>query len=159
VTDDDRISHLTAARELMALRDGVRGDIRGWVAYSSDRRAAGTVDRLLVEIYTGRIRYASILIAPNVLDDDVPHARGSVLVPIGFVRPDDDGRTVRIDRLTAAELLAAPRLPSRPVNRGDENAALAAYGLRTSRDLPNGRFYDRPEFQNERLALATSPPR
>jgi hypothetical protein len=156
MTDDDRVSHLTAARELMALRTGMRGDVRGWPAFACDGRLVGTVDRLMIEVYTGRIRYASIALAPHALDDESTNPRGSVLVPIGLVHPHDNEQAVRIERLTAADLVAAPRLPSRPVNRGDENAALAVYGMRTARELPHERFYDRPEFENQRLAQAAA---
>ena len=147
------ISHLLAARELATFRLGPqRVDVREWQVFASDGRAVGVVDRLYVEIASGFVRYVSIRLTQHAEHDERPTRPGCVLVPIGLVRRYDEQRALSLDALTSDVIAAAPRLPSRPPNRADEDATLAAFGMATSRDLPGGDLYSGIGFDESRLA-------
>jgi hypothetical protein len=156
-TKGDRISHLVAARELERFHLGAeRVDIRSWNVLSSDGRLVGVVDRLLVETATGRVRYASVVLAPLDASEEPAIAPGSVLVPVGSIRQIADRRLVVLDDLTSEDLVRAPRLPRRAITRADEDATLAAYGIATSREIPEGQMYTRPHFDERRLLATTA---
>ena len=65
----------------------------------------------------------------------------------------DEREVIVIDDLTSAQLEEAPRLSNRAVMRADEDAALTAYGLPSSRELPAADFYKRPEFDERTLSV------
>jgi hypothetical protein len=131
-----RISHLVAARELERFALGVdRIDIRRWPVFGSDGLYVGIVDRLLVETGTGKIRYASVLVAAELSAGGPRAPAGSVLVPIGLVHLLTEREEIVIDFLTTTMLADAPRLHARPITRADEDATLVSYGMATSRDV------------------------
>ncbi|MEO8909805.1 MAG: hypothetical protein ABI408_06205 [Gemmatimonadaceae bacterium] len=82
-----------------------------------------------------------------------PIAVGSVLVPIGVVQQLDDREAIKLDGISSGDLASAPRLRARAITRDDENAALAEYGMSTSRELPAADFYKRPEFDEAPLTV------
>jgi hypothetical protein len=147
-----RASHLTPVRELQQFAMGVeRKDIRGWAVSASDGVPVGVVERLLVETGSGKIRYATVALTPEPAFGRRRGAGGSVLVPIGLVHLEHDQHHVVIDSLTASVLSDAPRLYARPITRADEDEALAAYGMATSREVGDHQLYLSPQFDERRL--------
>lgn len=145
----DRSSALTPARELLGFRLGDAAvDVRGWPVIACDGRQAGTVDRLIVDLRSRRVRYLGVALKlgpdrrPNV---GGPGGAGTVLIPVGLARRHDDTYVVTLERLTTAMLAHAPRIAPRPIQRDDEDATLSAYGLPTSeetRDLYAAEHFD-----------------
>lgn len=143
-TAEWRTSGLLRAREMggFDLHSG-RIDVRRWSVVSADAKLVGTVDAILVEIKTRRVRYLIIELLP------APNARSTTrtLVPIGLAHRLDARQLVVLSRVTAMELAAAPRVSARrPITRSDELDALYAFGLRalndSTRDLYTGSGFD-----------------
>ena len=95
---------------------------------SADRRYVGTVSRLIVEMRTRRVRYMVVALDASLERRRRP-SMNSVLVPVGLARRADDCLAIVLDVAGAAALQVAPRIPDRPINRGDEERTLAALGL------------------------------
>lgn len=150
---DNRASYVIAARELARFRlgDG-RVDVRSWPVFASDGLLIGAVDRLMVEPSSQRVRYLSVSMLADADREHHPTILGSALVPVGMARRLDEREVIVIDDLTSAQLEEAPRLSNRAVMRADEDAALTAYGLPSSRELPAADFYKRPEFDERTLS-------
>lgn len=125
-SDTHRVSHLCAAREMRDFRVEPERDIRAWPVFTDDERLVGAVDRLIVELSTGRVRYVAVTLMATAGNRPRP---GSMLIPIGLVRRMHDHEAVVVRGLDWDQLDAAPRLPARPVTRADEAAALWSYGL------------------------------
>lgn len=146
---DDRICYVTPARELLRFElGGERVDVRGWPVLAGDERTIGAVDRLLIEQATGRVRWATVALVSTGAEDS-GRALGSILVPIGLIRPRAGHRAIIVDGVTTEQLMRAPRLHRRPVMRSDENAALDAYGIRTASGQGNS-LYSNAHFDEER---------
>lgn len=119
-------SGLLRAREIGDFAMGTdRTDVRGWQVYSNDAELVGAVSSLFLDIRTKAVRYLGVALHRS--SARVPAAE--VLVPVGSACRPDDRQVVVIHALSRAQLLAAPRLPSRPVTGADEHAALASYGI------------------------------
>lgn len=146
---DDRVSGLSAAREMLGFRlqDPSR-DIRGWSVMSADNRQSGTVTGLIVDIHTRRIRYIAVALDPALERRARSRDPGTVLVPVGLVRRSGEEYTVVLDFITSDMLIRAPRLAARPIMRADEDATLAVYGLRSG-DMRDP--YSAPHFDDTRL--------
>lgn len=152
---ENRASYVVPARELRNFRLGDdRVDVRSWPVFGADERLVGTVDRLMVEPSTQRVRYVAISIFDDADHSSRPAILGSVLVPVGLVRRNNDRNVVVIDGLTSKQLESAPRLLNRAVMRADEDAVLAAFGLPNSSELPAADFYKSPRFDERRIRAA-----
>ena len=79
-------------------------DIRGWTVRSSEGRAIGTVDGLLVDTGRMRVRYVAV-----ALDDDHARADGDrrLLTPVDTARLDRQRREVRLAR-SVADIASCP---------------------------------------------------
>ena len=151
---ENRASYVVAARELQRFQIGEnRVDIRCWPVVAGDGLLVGAVDRLMVEPSTQRVRYVAVSILADVGRNCGATIAGSVLVPVGMVERLDDRQAIVINDLTSNQLSNAPRLPGRAVMRADEDAALAAYGLPHSAELPATDFYKRPHFDETRIRV------
>ena len=151
----DHSSHLMPARELTRFKLGEeRVDIRRWPVFTSDGRLVGAVDRLMVEASSKKIRYISVALIREAVNDYRSIVPGSVLVPIGLVRRLDDREAIVIDALASFQLAGAPRLRARAVTRAEEDATLAAYGMPTSREIPAADFYKNQNFDEDRISVA-----
>lgn len=152
---EEREAHLKPARELKDFSMPNRADVRGWPVFASDARMVGMIDRLLVEPSTMKIRYASVSLAHNAVEDGKPTVGGSVLVPVGVMRRLDDRNAIALDKLTSQQLASAPRVSQGPVTMADENATLTVYGMPTTKDANLGDLYTSPQFDDKHL-LTTS---
>ncbi|HEU4641127.1 MAG TPA: PRC-barrel domain-containing protein [Gemmatimonadaceae bacterium] len=123
------MSGLIAARELRGfrLRDAHQ-DVRGWDVLAGDGTRVGTVEQLLVDPKSRRVRYLAIVLGDGARRRAVRRRR--VLAPVGLARRLDGRRTITLDVPDAARLAAMPAIRNRPVTRADEDAALAALGVR-----------------------------
>jgi hypothetical protein len=150
---DNRASYVIAARELAHFDlGGDRVDVRNWPVFAADGLLVGAVDRLMVEPSSQRVRYLAVSILADADRETHPAILGSALVPVGMARRLDEREVIMIDALTSAQLEAAPRLSKRTVMRADEDAALAAYGLPNSCEIPAADFYKRPQFDERSLS-------
>ncbi len=150
-------SYLLPARELARFRLGDRVDIRQWPVFAADERLVGAVDKLMVDTMSKKVRYLTVSLIKEAVDEYRLIAPGSVLVPIGLVQRLDDRQAIILTRITSRRLASAPRLRARAITRGDEDAALAAYGMATSREVSSPDFYKRPDFDERRLTEALDP--
>jgi len=147
-----RASYVLPARELVRFRLGEeRVDIRRWPVFAADGRLIGAVDKLMVEAASKKVRYVTVSLIETAVHDYSPTPAGSVLVPIGVVQRLDDRQAITLARLESKAVGSAPRLPSRAITRGDEDATLAGYGMSTSREVAATDFYERPEFDDAPL--------
>jgi hypothetical protein len=141
-------TELIRARELADFSFGRdRADVRGWAVYASDAQLVGAVESVLIDASSRVVRYLVIALG----DPTSRLLLGTVLVPVGTASCLSDRRVVVLNAVTAKQLAAAPRLPNRAVTRADEDAALAVYGMATSRDVPRGDLYGGPNFEEQRL--------
>jgi hypothetical protein len=143
---DDRTSGLSTARELFGFRlADPAADVRGWSVVAADRREAGVVTGLLVDIHTRKVRYLAVALDVALERRARSRDPGTVMVPVGVARRADKARALILEGITSWMMLRAPRLPSRPITRSDEMATLDVYGLsngNTERDLYAGSHFD-----------------
>ncbi len=144
-----RMSCLLRAREIAGFTfHDCRIDVRGWQVMSGDSKIVGRVDSLFVDARARSVRYLGIARAGATTTSTT----GRVLVPVGLASRAQDRDVVLLDALTAAQLATAPRLPDRPVTRGDEAAALAALGIDESAAASAGdNLYRGPSFDESHL--------
>lgn len=148
----DRTSGLSTARELMGFRlSDPAADVRGWSVVASDRREAGVVTGLLVDIHTRKVRYLAVALDLGLERRARSRDPGTVMIPVGVARRADKARAVMLDGITSWMMIRAPRVPSRPITRADELATLAVYGLlgsATERDMYSGPHFDESTLLN-----------
>ncbi|HJP86825.1 MAG TPA: PRC-barrel domain-containing protein [Gemmatimonadaceae bacterium] len=150
---DDHASYVVPASELVRFKlGGERVDIRRWPVFAADGRWVGSVDKLMVDTVSHKIRYISVSLISSAVHDYRPVAIGSVLVPIGVVRRLDDCKAIKLSMIKSSSLARAPRLRRRAVTRGDEDEALGTYEMSTSRQIHSADFYKRPEFDESSLS-------
>lgn len=141
-------SHVLRAREMSNFAIGDRhADVRGWPVYSHDSQLVGAVEALFVETRTKAVRYLGVSIA----DPKGVAPTGTVLVPVGLASRPADKSVVNLGAVSAAKLVSAPRLANRAVTRADEDAALAALGMATSRDVGGPSLYTGANFDEQNL--------
>jgi len=92
-------------------------DPRGWPVVDCDQVALGAIADLIVDLQGQTVRY--IVCATTGTD-----AR-AVLVPTGFARLDEEGCTVHLDFVTAADVAALPAFTGLPLS-AEHSARLAA---------------------------------
>jgi len=141
-----RFSELMQARDLPLFSLPDLPDVRGWHVIAADRRSVGRVERLIVEMRSGQVRYLMI-----ALDDQLERrARrvfaSSVLVPVGLAHRVDDLCTILLSRVTSGMLQTSPRIPDRPITRDDEEQTLEALGLPLLPDVPSPEQYAGDHF-------------
>jgi sporulation protein YlmC with PRC-barrel domain len=141
-------SQLLRAREMASFALGrERTDVRGWQVYSNDAELVGTVSSLFIDIRTRAVRYLGIV--PG--DSHAKSARGEVLIPVGSASRPDDRELVILTTLSRRQLLAAPRVPNRPVTRADEYATLKTCGMQLGSAAAGDDLYGSPLFEEWRL--------
>jgi hypothetical protein len=124
-----------------------RFDVRGWPVYSHDVTLVGTVESLFIDMHERTVRYLGLALSDELTAD----AEGTVLVPVGAAARPNDRRFLVLSDISAGQLLAAPRVGNRPITRADEDAALLAFAMATSRDIGTAYVYRGANFDETRL--------
>lgn len=86
-------------------------DPRGWQIIDSNHVAVGVVSDLIIDV--------AGLVARYIVCDLQRAAAKRVLVPIGFVRLDDQNQTVVLDFITRADLDDLPGFTGLPLSEAD----------------------------------------
>lgn len=111
-------------------------DIRGWPLHAGSGERVGTVSDLIVDPEASKVRYVVVTLAPD---------SRTTLIPVGFVRIDEEARSLQAPALTAEDLAALPDVEGDP-SRADELRIRAALEAR----LVGPRRFDGPDFSPAR---------
>lgn len=111
-------------------------DIRGWPLIDAKDRQAGTIEDLLFDPDSEKVRYA--LLRPAVDSALTP-------IPVGLIEVEGQERTVRAPSLTRDDLEALPTYYPGHFNRTEEELVLRTIESR----LDGERHYERPDFRAE----------
>jgi photosynthetic reaction center H subunit len=108
-------------------------DIRGWSLRTRDGDSRSEISDLIVDPVAGKVRY--VVLAR-------PAREEGTLLPIGFLRIEEDAKEVIAPALTAEDLDALPPLPPGPLTR--EHELLVRHTL--DQRLEGERRFERPDF-------------
>jgi hypothetical protein len=109
-------------------------DVRGWPLHTGDGTHAATVEDLIVDVAGRQVRYTVLATT----------AARRVLLPVGFVRVDQEAELLRAPGLQPADLAALPEYGGGDVERADEDALRDALQDR----LAARRRYEAPDFRS-----------
>lgn len=123
-------------------------DIRDWVVRSSDGRAIGRVEDLVVDTGALRVRYIDIR-----LDQDAVgiHEERSVLAPVGSARLDESRDEVLLP-IASSGVADVPAYRGEPLDRDYESSVRRAYGGESAKgeEFYAGEQYDDRRFWGSR---------
>lgn len=123
-------------------------DPRGWEVVAADGLRAGRVAELIVDTDAGKVRYLDVrLTAARFRGVDGSRNR---LIPIGYVRLDEEEGRVIVDALGAAGLERLPAFTGMPIDRSFEERLHEAF-LEAYR---TGARYRHPRYSHERFSAA-----
>jgi photosynthetic reaction center H subunit len=127
-------------------------DIRGWevkTAASFGERTVGTVEDLLVELDTMRVRYMVVCLDKNAVATSRDRR---ILVPVGIGRLDEQEDRVRLDGFTSGQLVGVPEFrPGKLTRHYEANVRrrfASAEPKAGARNRHTGDFYDYGEFDD-----------
>jgi hypothetical protein len=108
-------------------------DIREWPLIDANGSRAGAIRDLIVDPEAGKVRYAVVALEP---------AGRQVLVPVGYLRIEEEADVVRTPALALADLRELPTHGPRPIDRDYEERIREILEER----LDGDRRFQRPDF-------------
>lgn len=125
-------------------------DPRGWSVRGRDGRALGEVDHLIGDTASMRVRYLVVKV-----DHEIAPERREVLIPVGHVDLDINGKRVLARGFDANCIADLPGWSGRRLTREEEERIIAACGQPYEEELR----YSHPRYREEPLRGEEQLPR
>lgn len=117
-------------------------DPRGWTVVGRDGERLGTVEHLMGDTASMKVRYLTMRLDRDVVDED-----RRVLIPAGHAALEPEHERVRVDALNRERLTGVPAWSGGPLDREHERAVTEYLAA----GYVGERRYRHPRFRQDRL--------